>query len=598
MNIPSFAPIPRHITWIDHIYEMDSSCLWLEESLRARLANLLPSLLTHDARVVDQRRDANIRVAIKPSLGLAESYRLSVRSTGINIVGADPAGAFYGLITLSQWMRQQPNQLQCCDIDDQPDFPVRGVMLDVSRCKVPKLSTLFQLMDKFASWKINQVQLYMEHTFAYSGHEVIWRDASPYTADDMLHLDDYCRERFIELVPNQNSFGHLHRWFKHPDYRDLAEHEGTFPTPWGEQRCGPSTLNPTSADSIPFLEELYDELLPCFESRLVNVGCDETFDIGYGKSRDRCDAIGKGRVYLEFLLKIHASLLARGHSMLFWGDIVLHYPELVPELPTDVTPLVWGYEEDHPFAEECSRFAESGLNFYVCPGTSSWLSIAGRTDNCLGNLRSAAKAGLASGAKGYLITDWGDQGHWQHLPVSYTGMLAGASFAWCLETNRDMDIANALDQHAFSDRRGELGNIALDLGNLYQLVEPILPNKSQLWRLLLLSPEQIANENYKLSDLVKASERVRHIIDRLEQTEITSSDGQLVSREWINTAQFLLQGCMRGIAHVKQNKKELVNFVGKELCHCVREHRELWMARNREGGYEESVTPLLALLRE
>lgn len=598
MNVPSFAPIPRQVTWLDHVYDVKSLRLWLGNGLRSRLADSFQALLTRDVRRVDQPREANIRAAVDPSLDVAESYRLSVRSTGIDIVGADPAGAFYGLTTLSQWMRQQPNQLSCCKIEDHPDFPVRGVMLDVSRCKVPKLGTLFELVDKLASWKINQVQLYMEHTFAYSNHEVIWRDASPYTTDDIQRLDEYCRERFIELVPNQNSFGHLHRWLKHPAYRHLAEHEGTYPTPWGEQRCGPVTLNPTSADSIPFLEELYDELLPCFQSRQVNVGCDETFDLGRGKSRDRCEAIGKGRVYLEFLLKIHASLLARGHTMQFWGDIVLHHPELVPELPADMTPLVWGYEEDHPFAEQCGQFAESGLNFYVCPGSSSWLSIAGRTDNCLGNLRSAAQAGLASGATGYLITDWGDQGHWQHLPVGYAGMLAGASFAWCLETNRDMDLADALNQHAFSDRRGQLGNIALDLGNLYQVVKPLLPNKSQLWRLLKLSPEQITNEGYELSDLVKASERISRILDRLEQTELVSSDAQLVLREWINTTQLLLQGCMRGMAQVKEHEKERVNHVRENLGHCLDEHRELWMARNREGGYEESVAPLLALLQE
>ena len=53
---------------------------------------------------------------------------------------------------------------------DYPDFPNRGFMLDVSRDKVPQLETLFWLVDLMASFKMNQLQLYMEHTFAYSDH--------------------------------------------------------------------------------------------------------------------------------------------------------------------------------------------------------------------------------------------------------------------------------------------------------------------------------------------------------------------------------------------------------------------------------------------
>ena len=81
---------------------------------------------------------------------------------------------------------------------------------------------------------------------------------------------------------------------------------------------------------------------------------------------------------------------------------------------------------NHPFDEHGAQFAQAGLPFYVCPGTSSWNSIGGRTDNALGNLRSAAENGLKHGASGYLNTDWGDNGHWQSLPISESGLCAWA----------------------------------------------------------------------------------------------------------------------------------------------------------------------------
>src|SRR5690606_11763612 len=115
---------------------------------------------------------------------------------------------FYGAVTLIQLLEQAGASLPCLRISDRPDFVDRGVMLDVSRDKVPTMETLYRLVDRLASWKINQLQLYTEHTFAYRHHPEVWAKASPLTGEEILRLDAYCRERFIELVPNQNSFGH------------------------------------------------------------------------------------------------------------------------------------------------------------------------------------------------------------------------------------------------------------------------------------------------------------------------------------------------------------------------------------------------------
>ena len=273
-------------------------------------------------------------------------------------------------------------------------------MLDVSRDKVPTLDTLLKLVDMLADWKINHVELYTEHTFAYLKHEAVWKDASPMTGEDILLLDKYCRERFIELTPNQNSFGHMHRWLINPEYKHLAESPDGFDTPWGTRFEGPFSLCPLDPGSLELLSGLYDELLPHFTSGLLNVGLDETFDLGQGRSREECERRGAGRVYLDFLLKIYDQITRHGHKMLFWGDIILHHPELIAELPKDVVVLEWGYEADHPFKEHWGKFAATGLDFWVCPGTSSWNSIAGRSANCIGNLRNAAQKRAGGGGVG------------------------------------------------------------------------------------------------------------------------------------------------------------------------------------------------------
>ena len=68
-----------------------------------------------------------------------------------------------------------PLTLSAVKIVDWPDYPNRGIMFDITRDRVPTMATLYELVDFWASLKLNQLQLYTEHTFAFRGHEVVWK---------------------------------------------------------------------------------------------------------------------------------------------------------------------------------------------------------------------------------------------------------------------------------------------------------------------------------------------------------------------------------------------------------------------------------------
>ena len=78
------------------------------------------------------------------------------------------------MATFRQLSRQYGRNLPCLKIHDWPDFARRGVMLDISRGRVPKLETLLKLASRLADFKINELQLYTEHTFAYRDHQSVW----------------------------------------------------------------------------------------------------------------------------------------------------------------------------------------------------------------------------------------------------------------------------------------------------------------------------------------------------------------------------------------------------------------------------------------
>lgn len=525
----------------------------------------------------------------------AQGYELKISEQGLAIHACDLAGAFYGVCTLIQIIELNGLSLPYLCIRDWPDFQARGVMLDVSRERVPSMQTLLSLVDLLAGWKINQLQLYTEHAFAYRQHAEVWEKVTPITGQEVMELDAFCKQRFIELVPNQQSFGHLAPWLNHPKYKHLAEVEDGFQTPWG-YRQGSFSLSPIDPGSIEFVRGLYAELLPHFSSQMFNVGGDETWDLGQGRSREACERLGKGRVYLNFLLQIFQEVRRFGRRPQFWGDIIVEHPELIPELPRDLIALEWGYEADHPFDQHGSLFAASGIPFYVCPGTSAWCSISGRTDNAVGNLLQAAENGLKHGASGYLNTDWGDYGHWQAWPVSYLGLMAGAAFSWALESNRSLDLAEMLSWHAFRDASGAMGKAAFDLGNVYRALG-IEPHNSSVLFWIMQWPLEELRAYPSLSPAVfnKTLEAIEAAAGQIRLARMEHPDGELVRDEFDLTARLLRHACRRGLLALESDPPgtaRLRRELAEDLAALVLQYRQLWLARNRAGGLPESAARL------
>jgi hexosaminidase len=520
----------------------------------------------------------------------SEGYKLTIDEENMKITASDPAGAFYGACTIAQIIRQCDKEIPCLCISDFPDFGVRGLMLDISRDKVPTMETLYSLVDQLAEWKINHFELYTEHTFRYLAHPEVWKDASPMTGEQIMDLDAYCKAQHIELVPNQNSFGHMERWLKIDRYKDMAEDPNGCQTVWGFRP--PSGLSPASKQSIPFVKGLFDELLPHFTSSLFNVGCDETIDLGCGQSKEMCEKQGTGKVYLDFLLKIYKLVKSHNKTMMFWGDIIMHYPELISKLPKDIIALEWGYEAKHPFAEHGAKFRESGIPFYVCPGTSSWNSLVGRTDNAIDNINNAAKNGLKQGAIGLLNTDWGDNGHWQNISVSRLGFLAGAMASWNTKTDIRKKLANSLSLHAFHDKSMKTGEFFYQLGNLYTLFQYRLGNSSIPWTVLFRPMDRArANECIKADELDAMENKVLELEAMIADDEMKCKDAEIVHAEIAHLLNMMKLAVKVGRARIAGSP---INNLSNELEQVKCDHQKVWLMRNREGGMIDSTEKIVS----
>ena len=428
-----------------------------------------------------------IKLVCHAAIPHPQGNELHITRNGATVTAKTPIGLFYGMQTLIQIARQYGRAWPCLHIIDTPDYERRGFYHDVSRGKVPTRHTLLWLVKQLAALKINEFQLYIENVFEFSGHADMYAGTTPLTADDIHAVDALCRRYHIDFVPSLTSLGHFDKILRLPRYRHLAEIE-----PAELQRRGiktwsddPWTLCVTDPDAKALLTQMYADFLPHFSSPNFNICCDESWDLGLGRSAAAAKAMGIGGLYVQWV-KFCSELAARhGKRVQLWGDIILNHPELIHELLENATLLEWGYAGDHPFDEHGKLFAASGRAFYVCPGTSTWQSLGGRWDNAIANLHNAAHCGLKHGAAGFLNTDWGDYGHQQALAVSLLPMAYGAAVAWNAQQDSAKRHAFSAGLHLLGDQSGNFAAAMEVIGNVYQRItqEP-LPNASLDFKLM------------------------------------------------------------------------------------------------------------------
>ena len=527
-----------------------------------------------------------IKTRLKGAKSRGEAYEVNTTNGGYTISAATECGLFRGLSSIAQVLDQSSNLAPFVTIHDEPDFAHRGVMLDISRCKVPTLESLKTLIEQFAALKYNQLQLYTEHTFQFTGHPLIWANASPLSAADILELKHYAAARYIELVPNLNCFGHFERWLRHPEYHKYAECPAGFSHPLSGQKIPfGSTLNPAKS-SLKLIDSLHAEYLPLFDSPLFNVGGDEPWELGLGRSRKKCAAKGTTNVYVDFMSEIQHLVEKRDRQMMFWSDIVQKEPDSLKRLSRELIALNWGYEANHPFRKECAHVAEQKIPFYVCPGTSSWNSLTGRTDNTRRNITSAAKNGKAYGALGLLVTDWGDHGHHQYLPISYPGYAIGACESWRQGSSNRVDLADLVNRSFLGESTTNTAETIIQLGKVLELAKSPLRNATIFNRTLFwsMNQEPDATKNLTSEQIKACREAFRALM------AAPPSESPLVAAEIRNA----ILMAMHGLDRLRYFRAEAVprQRLRAEMMTIKAEHERLWLARNRPGGLQESVEHL------
>ncbi|PCJ59751.1 MAG: glycosyl hydrolase family 20 [Planctomycetota bacterium] len=413
---------------------------------------------------------------LKPQLGINiicdeskedESYQLKINKDQVIIKSKGSAGCLWGIQTLKQIVKQYKTKLPCLDIEDAPQFPNRGFYHDITRGKVPTLETMKELVVRMSAYKMNELQLYVEHTFAFKAFPELWADKSPLTAEEILELDQFCKIYHIDLVPSLTSFGHFYELIRLKKYEHLNELDiKASEVPYSlRHRMANYTLDVSQKESFEVVKTLIEEYLPLFTSKRFNVCCDETFDLGKGKNKKKADKVGSTRLYVDFLKKILTLVTKHNKTPMFWGDIVLHDPSVIKEIPKDMIFLNWMYHSN-PSESKPKIFAKEKVTQYLCPGTSGWNNIMNNIDIACANIGNMADLARKYKAIGILNTDWGDYAHINLLGNSMHGMIFGADCSWSAKNPTNSDFDRSISFLEWQDDSGKTATLIRKLGSV------------------------------------------------------------------------------------------------------------------------------------
>ena len=480
-------PTPQQVKTSEGQFVWDENVVLTYDASDAEI-NQIVTMLRNDLDQISSKKVQFSRGVIKGKqfieliktdhLGVSENedqaYKLTINRNFIRMEATTSTGLFYATQSLKQLYRYAflknngEISIPCMTITDWPNFKIRAWQDDISRGPIVSMDYLKRLIPQMAECKLNAFSLYTEHTFKTKCHPDI-APTDAFTAEEIKELEDFCRPYHIQIIGNQQCFGHFEEILCNPFYSDLAD------TKWN--------LNPAKEETYNFLEDHLREVARAYKSPYFNINCDETESLGHGYAKAYVDSVGQTTAYYQHINRVNRMLRPYRKRVMMWGDIADKHPEILDNLDKDIFLIAWSYDGRDDFNDFLQPYVNSGRKFFVAPGVSLSERVWPKHYEFKKNITNLCRDGYKNGAIGVINTCWDDFGESLTNCALY-GLAWGAEMSWNATSVQEHNTETNFNNHFFGNTSNEvvkhLDEVSewtkIDgIGKFTSMTEPMLP---------------------------------------------------------------------------------------------------------------------------
>ena len=350
-----------------------------------------------------------------------------------------------------------------------------GVMLDMSRNAVMKLSELKKFAKILRSFGYNMIQLYIEDTYEVLGEPCFGYMRGRYSAKELADIVDFCDSIGIEVIPCIQTLAHLNQIFEHNEYAKIKDTADILLV--GDDR------------TYELIENMVKTVKSVFKSEYIHVGMDEAHMLGLGKYLDKNGYRNRFDIFSEHLERVIDIAKKYGLTPIIWSDMFFRLAnhggyytrddiiteEIVSKCPDGVELNYWDY---YHVDAECydnmiQQHKKFGKNLWFAGGAWSWNGFAPFNEWSIKSMKVAMQSCANNNVDNICITMWGDDGKecsfYALLPSlfavrkMYEGVTDEGEIKRLFknETGEDFDAMMALDlPNKVSPNKNELSNVS------------------------------------------------------------------------------------------------------------------------------------------
>jgi hexosaminidase len=283
---------------------------------------------------------------------------------------------------------------------------VRGFHIDL-RIQPMKMPALKAFVRQLAANGINTILMEWEGTYPYAEEPVI-SSRYAYSRKEIVGFLRYCHQLNLDVIPLQQSFGHVEYILRHYKYAGIREDATDF-----SQVC-PSKLEQDKR----LFTKLYKDMIRIHNSPYIHIGGDETHLLGHCEiCRRKAAEVGLSRVYFDYIKMLCEVVVSLGQRPLVWADMALKYPEYIHELPKQTIFVDWNYGWGEDKFGDHEKLINSRYEIWGAPAIRSDPDDYYLTDwyRHFKNIQDFVPECRLMGYKGIIMTSWSTSG--VYLPI-------------------------------------------------------------------------------------------------------------------------------------------------------------------------------------